>query len=61
MRMRVRVLWFEFGRRHSHHQAAVLHTLEADEQVGEVLDAGGLAVHDQDFKAGIVVEMRMAG
>lgn len=60
MRMRVRVLRFEFGRRHSHHEAAVLHTLEADEQVGEVLDASGLAVHNQNFETGIVVEMRMA-
>ena len=48
-------------RGHSHHQAAVLHAFEADEQVGEVLDAGGLAVDDEHFKAGVVIEMRVAG
>jgi len=46
-------------RRHGHHQAAVLHAFEAYENVGEVLDAGGIAMHDQHFKAGIVVEMRV--
>ena len=42
-----------------HHQAAVLHAFEADENVGEVLDAGRLAMDDEHFKAGIVVEMRV--
>jgi hypothetical protein len=44
---------------HSHYQSAVLHAFEADENVGEVLDAGGIAVDDQHFKAGVVVEMRV--
>jgi hypothetical protein len=37
----------------------VLHAFEADENVGEVLDAGGITVDDQHFKAGVVVEMRV--
>ena len=38
----------------------MLHAFEADEKVGEVLNARGLAVDDQDFKAGVVIEMRVA-
>ena len=48
-------------RRHRHYQAAVLHPFETDEKVGEVFDARGLAVDDQHFKTGIVIEMRMRG
>ena len=47
-------------RGHSHHQPAVLHAFQADDEVGEVLHAGGFAVNDQHFKAGIEIEMRMA-
>lgn len=55
--VRVFVLGGEGG--DGHYQAAVLDAFEADEKVGEVLDAGGLAVNDQDFKTGVVIEMRM--
>ena len=47
-------------RRNSHHQAAVLHAFEADENVGEMLDAVRLAVDDEHFKAGIEVEVGVA-
>jgi hypothetical protein len=47
-------------RGHAHHQAAVLDAFEADDEVGKLLDAAGLAVNDQHFEAGIVVEMRVA-
>jgi len=56
--MLVCVLSIERG--DGHNQAAVLDAFEADENVGEVLDAGGVAVDDQHFKAGVMVEMRMA-
>ena len=42
-------------------EAAVLDTFEADEAVGELLDLGGFAVDDEDFEAGVVVEMGVAG
>ncbi|SPE19865.1 hypothetical protein SBA5_250095 [Candidatus Sulfotelmatomonas gaucii] len=45
---------------HGHDQAAMLHAFEADEDVGEVLHAARLAVNDQHFKTGIVVEVRVA-
>ncbi len=38
MRVLVRMIRIECG--DGHHQAAVLHAFEADENVGEVLDAG---------------------
>ena len=44
-----------------HYQAAMLYTLEADQHVGKLGNLGRLAVHDQYFKAGIVVQVRMAG
>jgi len=44
---------------HAHHQAAVLHSFQADDQVGEVLHAGGFAVDDQHFEAGIMIQMRV--
>jgi hypothetical protein len=62
VRMLVRVLvpGLEPMRRNGHHQAAVLDAFEADEKIGEVLDARSLAVDDQHFKAGVVIKMRMA-
>ena len=54
----MRVLGVERG--DGHHQAAVLDAFETDENVGEMLHSGGLAVDDQYFKAGIMVEMRVA-
>ena len=51
VRVLVRLLGVERG--HGHHQPAVLHAFEADENVGEMLDAGSLAVDNQHFKAGI--------
>lgn len=46
---------------HSHNQAAVLHTFEANNHVGEVLHARSIAVDNEHFKAGIVIKVRMAG
>jgi len=53
------VLGVERG--HGHHQAPMLHALETDDNIGEKLNARGLAVDDQHFKAGVLVEMRMSG
>jgi len=36
----------------------VLYAFESDENVGEVLDAGGTAVDDQHFKAGVMTEVQ---
>jgi len=46
-------------RRNGHDQPTVLHTLEPDKQVGKALHAGGLAVNNQHFEAGIEVQMRV--
>ena len=59
VRVGVRVFVPSIERGHGHHQAAVLYAFEADENVGEVLDPGGISVDDQHFKAGIVIEMRV--
>lgn len=40
--------------RSSHHQTTVLHSLEADHTIGELLDLRRLAVDDEHFKAGVV-------
>ena len=64
MRMRMRLGMFVAGiecvRGHGHHQAPVLHAFQADDEVGKLLHARRLAVDDQHFKAGVVIEMRMA-
>ena len=44
-----------------HHETAVLHSFEADEPIGQLLDLRRLTVHDEHFEAGIEVEMSMAG
>ena len=46
---------------HRHHQAAVLDTLESNQQVCKVFHTRGFAMNDQYFKTGIVVEMRVSG
>lgn len=43
------------------HEAAVLYTLQADEAVGQLFHIGGLALHDQDLKTRVVIQMRVAG
>ena len=48
-------------RRNGHHQAAVLHALQADQPVGKLLHPRRLAVDDQHLKAGVVVKVGMAG
>ena len=49
------------GLRNGHHKATVLDAFEADEAVGESLDARGSSVDNQDFEAGVVIEVGMAG
>ncbi len=49
------------GLRNGHDETAVLHTLEANETAREPFDLSGFTADDEDFKAGIVVEMRVAG
>jgi hypothetical protein len=44
-----------------HDEAAVLDAFEPDETAGELLDARGFSVDDEDLEAGIVIEMGMAG
>jgi hypothetical protein len=43
-----------------HDQTAVLHAFQANQPVSELGDGGGLAVHDEDFEAGVVVEVGVA-
>ena len=45
----------------SHDQAAMLHAFKAYEPASELGDDGGLAMHDEDFQAGVVVEVGVAG
>jgi hypothetical protein len=45
---------------HGHHQAAVLHALEPDEAIGKLLYLGRFAMHNQNLKTRIVIQMRMA-
>jgi len=52
---------FDGVRGYGHDQTPVLHTLEADEAVGELGHLGRFSVNDQHFKTGVVVKMRMAG
>jgi hypothetical protein len=59
--MAVVMLLFERVHRHGHYHAAVLYPFKADENVGEVLDAGRTAVDDEYFKAGIEVQVRVTG
>jgi len=49
------------GLSNRHDEAAVLDAFEADEAVGEALDAGRGAVDDQDLEAGVVIEVGVAG
>jgi hypothetical protein len=46
---------------HCHHETAVLHSLQSDEAACELLDLSGPAVHNDDFKARIVIEMCVTG
>ena len=39
----------------------MLHALQPDQPVGKLGHLSRFAVHDQDFKTGVVVQMRMAG
>jgi hypothetical protein len=52
---------FDGVRGNGHHQAAMLHALEADEAIGKLGNLGRFAVDDQHFKAGVVVKVGMAG
>jgi len=59
--MRVAVRRFDLMRGYGHHQAAVLHALEANESVGKLLDTRRLAMDDEHLEAGFVVKVRVAG
>ena len=55
----VRVL--EVVRGNGHHQAAVLHAFQANEAIGKLGHLGRFAMDDQHFKAGVVIQVGMAG
>jgi len=61
MLMQAFLRFFNRMGRDGHDQAAVLHAFKAYESVSELGDSGGLAVHDEDFQAGVVVEVGVAG
>ena len=44
-----------------HDEPTVLNTLQSDQAPGEFLDPSGFAMDDEDFQAGIMVEVRMTG
>ena len=60
VRFRLFVAGVECVSGHSHDQAPMLHTFQADDDVGKVLHARCVAVDDQHFKAGIEIEMSVA-
>lgn len=49
------------GLRDGHDEAAVLHASEADHAAGKFFYLARLAVDDEDFEAGVVVEVSVAG
>ena len=57
----VAVLVFNGVRWNGHYEAAVLNAFEANEPIGELFNLGRLSVDDEHLKAGVVIEMRMAG
>ncbi len=44
-----------------HDQTSVLHALQSNQPAREFLHLRGLAVHNEDFQAGIMVQMRVTG
>jgi hypothetical protein len=50
-----------FGPSNRHDEPPVLHALQTDQPAGELFDLSGLAMNNEDFQAGIMVEMRMTG
>ena len=61
MLMQAFLRFFNRMGRDGHDQAAVMHAFKPYESVSELGDSGGLAVHDEDFQAGVVVEVGVAG
>ena len=61
MFMQVLLRLFKRMGRDGHDQAAVLHAFKAYEPISELGDGSGLAVHDEDFEAGIVVQVGVTG
>jgi hypothetical protein len=49
------------GLSNRHDQSPMLHALQTDEAASELFDPSGFAMNNEDFKAGIMVEMRMTG
>jgi len=49
------------GVRDGHDQPPVLYAFQANEAASELLDLVGFAVHDENFEAGIVIEMCVGG
>ena len=47
--------------RRAHHQAAVLHALGADQQVGQFLYIFGFAAKDNHLKTTVVIKVSMQG
>ena len=50
-----------FGSSNRHDEPPVLQALQTDQAAGELFDLSGLAMNNEDFQAGIMVEMRMTG
>jgi hypothetical protein len=45
----------------THHQPSMLHALDADEQIGQLLNLLRFAFHHDNFKTSVVVEVSMNG
>lgn len=62
VRLSIRVkMMTRFGLSNCHDEPPMLHALQTDQAAGELFDLSGLTVHDEDFKARIMIEVRMTG
>ena len=50
-----------FGLCNGHYQSPMLHAFHANQTAGELLHLSRFAMDNEDFKAGIMVKMRMTG
>jgi hypothetical protein len=48
-----------FGLCNGHHESPMLDTFQANQTAGEFLDLSRFAMDNEDFEAGIMVEMRV--
>jgi hypothetical protein len=49
------------GLRDRHHEAAVLHAFQSNEAPSELLNLPGFSADNEDFQAGVMIEMRVTG